>query len=144
MTPDVNVLLAASRSDHPHHKQALAWLGDALAACQTGGTVEILPMVAAGFLRIATNPKVFPQATPTRQALAFLRAIMKVPGATMPELGREWSGMERLCLDLSLSGNRIPDAWIAAAVSTGGYHLVTFDRGFKDLLRSSELTLLSG
>jgi uncharacterized protein len=143
MTPDVNVLLAASRSDHPHHTQAFEWLGNTLQACETGGTVEILPMVAAGFLRIATNPKVFPQPMPTRQAVAFLRAILKVPGATMPELGREWSGVERLCLDLSLSGNRIPDAWIAAAVSAGGYHLVTFDRGFKNLLRSSELTLLS-
>ena len=143
MTPDVDVLLAASRSDHPHHVRAFEWLRDTLEACDTGGTVEILPMVAAGFVRIATNPKVFSQPTPTRQAIAFLRAILKVPGAIMPELGREWSGVERLCLDLSLTGNRIPDAWIAAAVSAGGYHLVTFDRGFRDLLRSSELTLLA-
>jgi uncharacterized protein len=26
MTPDVNVLVAASRSDHPHHGPALTWL----------------------------------------------------------------------------------------------------------------------
>ena len=33
MTPDVNVLVAASRSDHPHHWVAHSWLQDALAAC---------------------------------------------------------------------------------------------------------------
>src|SRR5687768_5144242 len=141
MTPDVNVLVAASRSDHPHHKVALAWLNGALAACATGGTVEVLPMVAAGFLRLVTNPKVFTQPTPAA-AIAFLRAVLLAQGAGMPDLGREWSTVERLCLDLELGGNRIPDAWIAAAVTVGGYHLVTFDRGFGDLLRSSEHTLL--
>ncbi len=143
MTPDVNVLLAASRSDHLHHSRALAWLKAALRACTTGGTVELLPMVAASFLRLATNARVFPQPMPPREAIAFLRAILKVPGTAMPELGREWSAFERLCLDHTLTGNRIPDAWIAAAVTAGGHHLVTFDRGFRDLLRSSEFTLLT-
>lgn len=142
MTPDVNVLVAASRSDHPHHKPALAWLTGALKACETGATVEILPMIAAGFLRLVTNPKVFTQPTPTQEAVAFLRAILQTQGAHMPELGREWSTVERLCLDLELSGNRVPDAWIAAAVTVGGFHLVTFDRGFSDFMRASERTLL--
>lgn len=31
MTPDVNVLIAASRSDHPHHKAAYAWLEETYA-----------------------------------------------------------------------------------------------------------------
>lgn len=142
MTPDVNVLVAASRSDHPYHAQALTWLTGTLKACETGGTVELLPMVAAAFLRLVTNQKVFPQPMPPRDAVAFLRAILRVPGVSMPPLGQEWSGLERLCLDLALTGNRVPDAWIAAAVNAGGYHLVTFDRGFHDLLRPSEYTLL--
>ncbi len=32
MTPDVNVLVAAPRSDHPHHELARAWLEQALMA----------------------------------------------------------------------------------------------------------------
>lgn len=142
MTPDVNVLVAASRSDHPHHRQALAWLTGALEACHAGGTVEILPMVAAGYLRLVTNRKVFPHPTPIRSAIEFLRAVLRIPGACVPELGREWSMVEQLCLDLALSGNRVPDAWIAAAVSAGGYHLVTFDRDFRELLRPAQYTLL--
>jgi len=57
-TPDVNVLVAAFRASHVHHRQARAWLTSALESCATGGNVELLPMVAAGFLRVATNRKV--------------------------------------------------------------------------------------
>lgn len=99
-------------------------------------------MLAVGFLRIVTNRKVFPQPTPPRDAVTFLRAILAVPGVAMPEVGKEWNSFERLCIDRALAGNRIPDAWIAAAVTSGGYRLVSFDRGFRTLLRPSELTLL--
>ena len=33
MTPDVNVLIAASRSDHPHHAAARAWLDKTITDC---------------------------------------------------------------------------------------------------------------
>lgn len=55
MTPDVDVVRAASRSDHPHHKQALSWLRGAWEDCRTGGSFQLLPMVAAAFLRLATR-----------------------------------------------------------------------------------------
>lgn len=143
MTPDVNVLVAASRSDHPHHRKALAWLKGALESCESGGTVEILPMVAAGFLRLVTNPKVFPNSTPIAKAVVFLKMILQTPGAEMPRLGGEWQAFEKLCLENNLNGNQIPDAWIAATVRSSGYHLVTFDRDFAGLLSKSEYTLLS-
>src|SRR5882672_5902645 len=129
MTPDVNVIVAASRSDHPHHKQALFWLRAALEHCASGASFQLLPMVAAGFLRLVTHPKVFRVPTPLAEAMAFLDAVLNVPGVEMPELGREWKAFTRLCLGKSLAGNRIPDAWIAAAVTAGGFHFVTFDRG---------------
>lgn len=142
MTPDVNVLVAASRADHVHHNKALKRLTDALRECERGGSVQILSMVATGFLRLVTNPRVFPDPTPIGDALAFLNALLAQPGVEMPELGREWPLFVRLCADLQLRGNRIPDAWIAAAITAGGYHLVTFDRGFASLLRTSAYTLL--
>jgi predicted nucleic acid-binding protein len=33
MNPDINVLVAAARADHVHHRVASAWLDDAIAAC---------------------------------------------------------------------------------------------------------------
>ena len=36
MTPNVNVLLAAARSDHPHHAVARAWLKHAATGAAAG------------------------------------------------------------------------------------------------------------
>jgi len=142
MTPDVNVLVAAYRPDHSRHGRARAWLTNAVEACAQGGTIEILPMVAAGFLRVVTNPKALRQPDPIREAVGFLTSLLEVPGVSMPELGREWSAFATLCLDRGLHGNQVPDAWIAAAVQAEGLHLVTFDTDFEKLLRPSEYTLL--
>jgi predicted nucleic acid-binding protein len=67
---------------------------------------------------------------------------LAVPGVEMPESGREWPTLRRLCLDGTLSGNAIPDAWIAAAVKVMNGRLVTLDRGFSQLLGKGELLLL--
>jgi hypothetical protein len=50
--------------------------------------------------------------------------------------------LRKLCLEGALSGNAIPDAWIASAVKAMSCRLVTLDRGFARLLGKSELLLL--
>jgi hypothetical protein len=142
MTPDVNILLAASRTDHPLHTPALEWLQNAMEAAERGQALNILPMVASGFLRLATHPKVFTHPTPMASALSFLRAVLDAPGVEMPALGPEWPLLERLCTQHKLSGNDIPDAWIAASVMAMHGHLASFDKGFKKLLKASQFTLL--
>jgi uncharacterized protein len=72
MKPDLNVLLAASRSDHPQHKPALGWLEQAVDRCETGGSIELLPMVPAVFLRLSTNSKLFANPMPIAAAVAFV------------------------------------------------------------------------
>ena len=142
MTPDLNVLLAASRSDHPHHEVAIEWLKASLAECRIGQNLQILPMVAAGFLRLATNPKVFAVPTPIDAAIAFIDALLAKPGVEMPEVGREWPALKQIARERRLMANDITDAWIAACVRVLGSHLVTFDRGFTRLLTRGELTVL--
>lgn len=143
MTPDVNVLVAASRSDHPHHKIAFSILNDAIAACAEGVSLQLMPMVVASFLRLVTNPKVFIQPTPIEDALGFLDALFVVPGVGMPPLHAEWPIFRQLCIEKKLAANAIPDAWLAAAVIQRGEHLVTFDAGFKKLLKRTQVTVLS-
>lgn len=143
MTPDVNVLLAASRSDHPHHVPALAWLDEALGRCAAGQTLVVLPMVGTGFLRLATHPRVFVEPTPMAAALSFLDGLLREPGVEMPQLGPEWPESERLCDAYALTGNDVADAWTAAAARANREHLVTFDRGFRRWLGPRELTVLS-
>lgn len=142
MTPDVNVLVAASRQDHPHHARARVWLEEALANSAEGRSLAILPMVASGFLRLVTHPKVFVVPTPIDAALAFLRAVLDSPGVLLLSLGNEWPEVEHLCARYSLTGNAIPDAWIAAAAQNHHLHLATFDKGFRKLLKPSMVTVL--
>ena len=142
MTPDVNVLVAASRADHPHHAPALAWLTGALAAARQGAALTVLPVVAAGFLRVVTQRRVFPVPTPLPQALAFLRALLDDRGERPLTLGPEWPALVRLCEEHELTAGDVTDAWIAAAVLDHHEHLVTFDRGFRRFLSPSVLTVL--
>ena len=143
MTPDVNVLIAASRSDHPHHKAAFSALTEAIAACADGATLRLMPMVVASFLRLVTNPKIFIQPTPVDDAIRFVDALVGVAGVEIPPLGTEWAIFRGLCLENKFAANDIPDAWLAAAVIHLGEHLVTFDADFKKLLRRTQLTVLS-
>ena len=143
MTPDVNVLIAASRSDHPHHKTAFACLDKAVAACSDGASLKLMPMVVASFLRLVTNSKIFNHPTPVEEAVGFLDALVAVPGVEMPSLGAEWPMLRQLCLEKNLTANDVPDAWLAAAVIQLGEHLVTFDADFRKLLRRTQVTVLS-
>ena len=143
MTPDVNLLVAASRSDHTHHKLAYAQLEAAIAACADGATVKLMPMVVASYLRLVTNPKIFANPTPIENAIVFLDALLKIPGVEIAALGSEWPLFREICIDHKLSANAIPDAWLAAAVIQLGEHLVTFDTDFKKLLKRSQVTVVN-
>ena len=142
MTPDVNVLIAASRSDHPDHKTAFAWLNECIAACADGASLKLMPMVVASFLRLVTNSRIFVHPTPVEDALEFLDALVAVPGVEIPSLGGEWPILRQLCLERKLTANDIPDAWLAATVIQRAEHLVTFDTDFKKLLRRPQVTVL--
>ena len=142
MTPDVNVLVAAFRADHPHHGAARDWFAATLAASAAGGRFTLFPMVVASFLRLTTSPRIFPAPTPITAAIAFADALIASPGAELAALGGEWPVMRQLCLDKQLRGNALPDAWLAAAVVQHGEHLATFDADFRKLLRRSQLTVL--
>jgi uncharacterized protein len=142
MTPDVNVLVAAARLEHPHHSSAKAWLHSAISSASAGGRVALLPTVIAGFLRITTNRKVFPVATPIGSALEFVDSMLGYDGVSVLSSGREWPQFRSLCIAHSLSANSIPDAWIAAQVLEHGEVLATFDNDFTRLLPAKNLLLL--
>ena len=143
MTPDVNVLVAASRTDHPHHAVARAWMEDAVTASGAGAAFTLMPMVLASFLRLVTSPQVFRQATPIEDAVAFVDALLASSGVRLAPLGPEWPRLRKLCLDQQLGGTDLPAAWLAAAVAHLGEHLVSFDRDFRTLLGRGQFTLLA-
>lgn len=141
MTPDVNLLVAAARSDHPHHAVARGRLEEAFGGPDSFCT--LMPMVLASFLRLVTSPKIFRDPTPIEDAIGFLDALLSLPGVRLAELGPEWARFRQLCLDKQLAANDLPDAWLAAAVSQRGEVLMTFDKGFRRLLGRAHLTVLT-
>jgi len=142
MTPDVNVLVAASRIDHPHHQAARSWLEAAISKAQST-PLTLQPMVIASFLRLVTHPKIFVNPTPMTDALKFMEALLQTPGVEQATLGSEYSELARLCLEKSLSANDIPDAWLAAAAIDQGEHVVSFDSDFRRLLPKDQFTRLA-
>jgi len=143
MTPDVNILVAASRTDHPQHTVALAWLERAASAAETGAAFTLMPLVVTSFLRLVTNSRVFPNPTPIERAVEFVDALLALPGVRLASIGPEWLKLRSLCLSKRLGGNDISDAWIAAAVLQLDEHLVSFDSDFKQLLGRGQFTLLA-
>lgn len=143
MTPDVNVSVAASRSDHPHHAVARTWLERAIADASQGTPLKLQPMVIASFLRLVTHPRIFIQPTPMSEALRFVDALLSAPGIEQPALGAEWPDLRRLCADKALAANDVPDAWLAAAVMQQAEHLVSFDADFRRLLPRARFTRLT-
>jgi uncharacterized protein len=142
MIPDVNVVLAAARPDHAHHALAKAWWIDAMQGATAERPIRLLPVVVSGFLRIATHPKIFSAPSTIQEATAQIDALLSLPNVDLFESQPNWRDFKQLCVDKSLKGNAIPDAWIAATVIATGDHLATFDRDLRKLLKRSQVTVL--
>ena len=143
MTPDVNVLVAAYRPDHPHHQSARAWLDDAVINAANGrASLMLLGTVVTDFLRITTNPKIFHQTDPLQDLTDFIDSLLSCPRVQLQPQGATWPNLKQVCLTQQIIGNLLSDAWIAATVMQSGETLCTFDREFVRLLPSSQLFLL--
>jgi hypothetical protein len=126
--PDVNVLIYAFRSDSSRHREYKEWLEDAVDGSEAYG---VSPQVLASFLRICTHPRIFLRPSERDTALAFCRALLERPNATLvtPQ-ERHWDIFETLCRDSKATGNVLQDAWFAALAIETGCEWVTTDRDF--------------
>ena len=125
---DVNVLIYAFRADAPGHAAHRAWLQAVVGSDEAYAASD---HVLAGFLRVATHPKVFRPPTPLGPALAFVRAFRGRANAVLVAPGaRHWTIFTKLCREAGARGNLVPDAWLAALAIESGCELVTTDRDF--------------
>ncbi|SDV00224.1 toxin-antitoxin system PIN domain toxin [Microlunatus sagamiharensis] len=126
LIPDVNVLVAALRSDHEHHDVARSWLQSAVAGVEPVGVTE---SVLAAVVRVVTNPRIFRTPTPAVQILGELERLRAVTQVVRP--GRSWwSVFRELCVQSSARGPLVSDAAHAATAIEAGATWVTFDRHF--------------
>jgi toxin-antitoxin system PIN domain toxin len=126
---DANVLIAAFRPDHADHRQLRRCLESRLAHPDS---ITFPHLVEVAFLRIVSHPRIFRQPSTFGEANAFLQAIRESGAfaelSILPEFRRT---LTELCLKLSLVGNDLNDAYLAAVAIDARLRLVSTDDGFR-------------
>jgi toxin-antitoxin system PIN domain toxin len=126
--PDVNVLINAHRESAEEHGRYAEWLTRLVTGTAPFAMSEL---VLHGFLRVATNPRVFPDPTPTEAALRFVDEIISQPGCCLVRPGPEhWQIFHRLCRQGRLKGNLVADGAHAAVAIESGCEWVSADTDF--------------
>ena len=125
---DVNVLVHAFNPNAPRHAEYRDWLETVTSGAEPFGLSSI---VASGFLRIFTNPKVFARPTAVDVAVDLMDDVRAAPAVVPLEPGRQhWSLFTGLCRQVSARGNAVPDAYLAALAIEHGCTWYSADRGF--------------
>jgi toxin-antitoxin system PIN domain toxin len=126
---DVNVLLYAHNIDSPHYKAVANWLKELTKSQQTVG----LPWLTLwAFLRISTNPKIWPTPKSIDEAWQVVRFWLAQPGVVVVQPGpRHAEILEKLMLDERVSGAKVTDATLAALAIEYGAVLASTDRDFR-------------
>ena len=128
LVPDVNVLLRAHFDAAERHATASGWLN----AARAGGEPLGIPgIVMSGFIRIATNPRIFAPPATVDRAFAVCAALRRSPSyvGLAPGLNH-WSIFQRLVTSANVSGPDVADAYLAAFAVEHEATFITFDRGF--------------
>jgi toxin-antitoxin system PIN domain toxin len=125
---DLNVLLYAVNRDAAHHSRVLAWWEDALGS---GEPIGLAWVVVLGFLRLATNPRVFPRPLTSDQALDRVEAWLAHPSTRLVrETDEQWRILRELLRETGTSGNLTTDAHLASLAIALGATLASCDADF--------------
>jgi toxin-antitoxin system PIN domain toxin len=126
--PDVNLLLYACEADAPQHSAAVSWMEQLFA----GSDVIGLPWITLwAFVRLSTNPRVWPIPMPPAMAFQHIRNWLAQPGVVIVHPGpRHAELLERLVTEARASGPLVSDAVIAALAIENGAVLASTDRDF--------------
>lgn len=128
MLLDANLLLYAVDATAPQHEDAAAWLTTTL----NGQRRVALPWQTIGaFLRIVTHPRVTTDPLTGPQAWSMVRAWLDTPPVWIaPTTERTATILGRLCEQVPVTGNLVPDAQLAALAIEHGLTVITADTDF--------------
>lgn len=125
---DVNVLVYAYDDDEPRSAEYRAWLERVVNGAEPFG---LSSMVASGFVRIVTHPRVLTSPISTDVAFDLLDDLRGAPAVVPMEPGRRhWTTFSGLCRAVTARGNAVPDAYLAALAIEHGCTWHSADRGF--------------
>ena len=122
--PDLNVLLALTWSNHPHHDAAHRWFGRNSAA----GWATCL-FTQTGFLRLSLNPQVVGVSIDCQAALNLLQSLVTHPHHQYVETAPALTSSSFDGLVPKIIGYRqMSDATLLYLARVHGMKLVTFDQ----------------
>lgn len=105
-----------------------AWFDELVAGDEQFAVPDV---VWASFVRIVTSGRIFDVPSPSAAAFDFLRATRGQPNFVAVVPGeRHLEIFEELCSHLDVSGDLVPDAYLAAIATEQGCSLASFDRDF--------------
>jgi len=133
---DANILLYASDSSGPHHKQARSFLE----SCMSGEETFYLGWpTLMGYLRMATHPAIFERPLSPSEAMRNVDALLGLPHVrALFEQEGFWEIYRGIAKTIPARGNMVPDIHLAALLRHHGIkRLYTHDRDFRkfDFLR---------
>lgn len=128
MIVDANLLLYAVDENSAHNAAAASWLEEVLDGASRVG----LPWQTIGaFLRIATHPRVAENPLSGREAWRYVAEWLAVPVVWIPPATETTVQVyERLCEQVEVTGNLVPDAQLAAVAVEHGVQLASADPDF--------------
>ena len=126
---DANLLVYAKLADMPHHAAARDWLEKQFnGASRVGLPWESL----SAFLRITTNPRIFPKPLPAEVAWAQVEEWLGLPTVWVPlPVPTHASLFGHLVVETAATAGRVPDAHLAAIAIGHGLTLCSADAGFR-------------
>lgn len=125
---DVNILLYAVDENAPQHSKIHVWLEQTLNGAETLGLDWV---VVLGFLRISTNPRVFPRPLTVDQALTQIDTLLAHPHVCiMNPTDDHWLVFKQLLVESGTAGNLTSDAHLAAVAISHNATLVSCDADF--------------
>lgn len=129
MIVDANLLLYAVDADSRYNAVAAAWLEEILNGANRIG----LPWQTIGaFLRIVTHPRVSANPLSASDAWAYVEDWLAVPVVWIPPAGASTARVyARLCKQIDVTGNLVPDAQLAALAVEHGVELASADSDFQ-------------
>jgi toxin-antitoxin system PIN domain toxin len=128
LMPDVNLLVYAHREDEAAHETARTWME---ANVNGSEPFALSALVMVGFVRIATNPRIYQEPTPGPLALAAIDSLLARPNCRLCLPGsRHWQLVSELCRQARAAGKLVADAQHAAIAIEHGCEWVSRDGDF--------------
>ncbi len=128
MIVDANLLLYAVDENSTHNAAAAAWLEETL----DGDSRVGLPWQTIGaFLRIVTHPRVAENPLSAADAWRYVEDWLAVPVVWIPPATEITARVyARLCAQVEVTGNLVPDAQLAALAVEHGVEIASADTDF--------------